>query len=223
MQGNNMKNIITKPKKISFLNLFEYLHLISPESKYYHNIVTANNRPDYRTIEVICLMDIYGIHNNNGYVIYNGYKIKVEEPGDNLIFLGLLLELGSNLNLHLLSYFCCNAYQDNLRLKTSYIKLQEFFNETEENIKHALVSLQNLNLITFSEVNDGDLVINLNKDNILKLDKKHSYSSPLKEAMVINEHYGITFKKLTCPHCSEEIEDSELALMLQYHQKFKND
>jgi hypothetical protein len=218
-----MKN---KTKKLSFLNLFKDFHLISPESKHYHDIVTINNRPDYRTIEVICLMDLYGIRDNNGCVIYNGYKIEViEKYGDdvNLIFLGLLLELGSNLNLHLLSYFCCNTYQDNLRLKTSYVKLQEFFNETEENIKHALVSLQNLNLITFSENNNSDLIINLNKDNILKLEKKHSDYSPLKEDMVINEHYRITFKKLTCPHCSEEIEDSELELMLQYHQKFKND
>lgn len=219
-----MQNIITKPKKLSFLNLFTSFHLISPNSKYYHDIVTVDGRPDYRTIEVLCLMDFYAVRDNNGCVMYNGYKIKViEEFGDNinLIFLGLLLELGSNLNLHLLSYFCCNTYQDNLYCKTSYVKLQEFFNETEENIRNALVSLQNINLISFSEENNSDLVINLNKNNILKLEKKHSDYSSLKEDMVINEHYGITFKKLSCPRCSEEIEDSDFELMLQYHQKFK--
>ena len=45
--------------------------------------------------------------------------------------------------------------QDIVQLRSQYGNLQEFFNETEENIRKALVSLQNINLITFSKENNG--------------------------------------------------------------------
>ena len=134
-----------------------------------------------------------------------------------------MLELGSNLNSHLLSFFISNAYQEEFPvIKSSYIKLQEFFYEIEDNIKHALISLQNLNLITFSEENNGDLVINLNKNNILKLEEKHSKYSWLETDLKINNHYKerIITKTPACPNCCKEFSKQDIESMLENYEEF---
>jgi len=192
--------------------------------EYYHDIVNSDSRPDYKTIEVICLMGYRCIHDDERFCTYNGYKVKPLSNNYGFYFyihLGLLIELGSNLNLHLLSYFLrIENEEEYLTIKTSYIKLQEFFNETEGNIKHALVSLQNLNLITFFKENNGDLIINLNKDNILKLEKKHTNYSDLEEDFAINDYYGMALIEPQCPHCFEKL---DIDLIFKHYQKFKND
>jgi hypothetical protein len=189
-------------------------------NEYYHDIVNSNGRPDYRTIEVICSMNYRGMHNDEGFCIYNGYKVKPLSYGF-YIYLGHLIELGSNLSLHLLSYFFSRENKkEYLILKSSYTKLKKIFNEIEENIKNALVSLQNLNLITFSEENNGNLVVNLNKDNILKLDEKHSNYSDLEEDFAINNYYGMALIEPECPHCFEKL---DIDLIFKHYQKFKND
>ncbi len=186
-------------------------------TEYYHDIVNDNGRPDYRTIEVLCLMNQGGRCDDEGFVVYNGYKIK---PLPDLIplFLSFLLELGSNINSHLLSYIVIlTPHEEFSSFKESCIKLQEFFNETEENIRHALVSLQNLNLITFSEENNGDLVINLNKDNILKLDNKYCNYSVLEDDIKINNYYKerIIIDIPSCPHCFKELNMDDIKYILK--------
>jgi hypothetical protein len=207
----------------SFLNYFQKSGIIMTLTEYYHDIVNDNGRPDYRTIEILYLMAASGIHDEEDFAIYNGYKVKMLHDGGILIYLGALLELGSNLNLHLLSYLTNRAYQEEFPVvKKSCIKLQEFFNETEENIRHALISLKNLNLITFSEENNGDLVINLNKDNILKLDKKHANYSYLTRDFLINKHYKEYATSMSCPHCLEGMDEKYIQQLLKYYQTFKN-
>lgn len=161
----------------------------------------------------------------DGFVAYNGFRVKFSNGGnDNFIQLGALLELGSNINLHLLSYIVTWApYEEFPSLKNSYIKLQEFFNETEKNLRHALVSLQNLNLITFFEENNGDLVINLNKDNILKLEEKHSNYSHLEEDIAINKHYKEhIIDTPACPHCFKELSYQDIKYMLKNYDENGN-
>lgn len=166
-------------------------------------------------------MNKYGKYDDEQFVVYNGYKVKIpiSYGGEVAIYLGFLLELGSNLNLHLLSFFITRSYQEEFPvIETSHIKLQEFFNETEENIKHALVSLQNLNLISFSKDIDSNIIINLNKRNILKLQENHINYSYAEEDKVINNHYKelIIDEKAYCPHCYEEIDVGDLETMLNY-------
>ena len=191
---------------------------------HYYDIITADGRPDYRTIEILYLMGASGIHDEEDFVVYNGFKVKFSYDGnDNFIYLGALLELGGNLNSHLLSYIITLApYEEFPSIKNSYIKLQKFFNETEKNIKHALVSLQNLNLITFSENNNSDLVINLNKDNIVKLQEKHNNYSRLEEDFKINEHYKerIITKTPSCPNCCKEFSKQDIESMLENYEEF---
>jgi hypothetical protein len=216
----------------SFLNYFgSSFPEILTITDHYHDIVTPDGRPDYRTIEILYLLTQYQYTLRSdfpdGFVVYNGFKVKFWDGGnDNLIYLGALLELGSNLNLHLLSYIVTNApYKKFPSIKNSYIKLQEFFNETEENIKHALVSLQNLNLITFSEENNGDLIIKLNKDNILKLEKKHSKYSNLEEDIKINNHYKERIIPTTpaCPHCLKELNMDNIKSILKNYDEEGNE
>lgn len=207
----------------SFLNYFQKSEIIITLSEYYHDIITVAGRPDYRTIEILDLMGASGIHDEEDFAIYNGYKVKMLHDGGIPIYLGVLLELGSNINSHLLSYLTAGAYQEEFpSIKSSYIKLQEFFNETEENVKQALILLQNLNLITFFEVIDGDLVINLNKDNILKLDKKHANYSYLTEDFLINKHYKEYATSMSCPHCLQGMDEKYIQQILEYYQSFKN-
>lgn len=229
---NLSRKEIEEENKKSPRSFLDYFSSSFPEiltiTDHYHDIVTPDGRPDYRTIEILYLLTQYTLRSDltDGFVVYNGFKVKFWDDGnDNLIYLGALLELGSNLNLHLLSYFCCNAYQEKFPvIKNSYIKLQEFFNETEENIRYALVSLQNLNLITFSEENNGDIVINLNKDNILKLEKKHSKSSNLEEDFKINNHYKEHIIKDTpaCPHCLKELSMDDIKYILKNYDEEGN-
>jgi hypothetical protein len=229
-----LKNLSEEEKKEevkqlprSFRNYFKTIFpQIETLTDHYHDIITADGRPDYRTIEILYLLTQYTLHSDapDGFFIYNGFKVKFWDGGnDNFIYLGTLLELGSNLNSHLLSFFISNAYQEEFPvIKSSYIKLQDFFNETEENIKHALISLQNLNLITFSEENNGGLVINLNKDNILKLEKKHSKYSWLEEDLKINNHYKerIITKTPACPNCCKEFSKQDIESMLENYDEF---
>jgi hypothetical protein len=203
------------------INCLKSKEAIPIRKEYYHDIVNDNGRPDYRTVEVICLMKYMGMIDDKGFCVYNGYKVKPLSGGF-YIYLGHLIELGSNLNLHLLSYFFIKENKkEYLTIKTSCIELQKFFNETEENIRHALVSLQNLNLITFSEDNSNDIVINLNKGNILKLDKKHSHYSFLEEEIAINNYYKEHIIKLpSCPHCFEKFSYDELKLIIKNYDRY---
>jgi len=200
------------------INCLESQEVAGIRKKYYHDILNSDGRPDYRTIEILCIMNDNGMYDNKGFCRYNGYKLKRSSLYNFFIHLGHLIELGSSLNLHLLSYFF--SEEECLTIKTSYIKLQEFFNEIEENIRNALVSLQNLNLITFFKENNGDLIINLNKDNILKLEKKHTNYSDLEENFAINDYYGVALIEPECPHCFEKL---DIDLIFKHYQKFKND
>jgi len=201
-----------------FINYFKPFSTIETISDCYYDIITSDGRPDYRTIEILYLLNNYGSYfdKDDTFVIYNGFKVKLSGDGsDNFIYLGALLDLGSNINLHLLSYIVTLAPKEEFpSVKSSYIKLQEFFNETEESIRHALVSLQNLKLITFSEDEACNIVINLNKDNILKLEEKHSNYSHLEEDIAINNHYKERIIKTpSCPHCFEELSKQDIELI----------
>lgn len=214
----------SKNSRLSFLNYFESLQQIGTEKEYYHDIVNDNGRPDYRTIEILCFMDWMGKEDKEGFVIYNGYKVKISDRDyvANIIPLGLLIGLGANLNSHLLSLFVSDAYQEEFPvIKSSYIKLQEFFNETEENIKQALISLQNLNLISFSKENNGDLVINLNKDNIVKLEKKYSNYSHLEQDIAINNHCKERLTRIPiCSHCLKELSVEDIEYIVQNYDEY---
>ena len=212
------KEEYVKKSPLPFINYFKPFEIITTISDSYYDIITSDSRPDYRTIEILSLLEDYNsfFDKPDGFVAYNGFKVKFsKDRGHNYIYLGALLELGSNINLHLLSYIVTVAFQEEFpSVKSSYIKLQEFFNETEENIKQALVSLQNLKLITFSEGDACNIVINLNKDNILKLEEKHSNYSHLEEDIAINNHYKERIiKTLSCPHCFEELSKQDIELI----------
>jgi len=230
LKNLSLEEIKEEGKKLPlpFLNYFtSSFPIIETITDYYHDIVTTDGRPDYRTIEILCLLENYTLSSDllDGFVVYNGFRVKLSLGGnDNFIQLGALLELGSNINLHLLSYIVtCAPYEEFPVIKSSYIKLQEFFNETEENIKQSLVSLQNLNLITFFEENNGDLVINLNKNNILKLEEKHSKYSHLEEDIKINNHYKEhIIDTPACPHCFKELSYQDIKYMLKNYDENGN-
>jgi hypothetical protein len=213
-----------RTNRLSFSNCFKSFEEIGTNKEYYHDIVTDNGKPDYRTIEILCFMDWMGETDKEDFVIYNGYKVKIlgRDFAENIIFVGLLIGLGANLNSHLLCFFVTNAYQEEFPvIKSSYIELQEFFNETEENIKHALVSLQNLNLITFSEENNGDIVINLNRNNIVKLDEKYNNYSKIEKDIAINNHCKERLTKIPlCSHCLKELSAQDIEYIVENYDEY---
>lgn len=218
------KEEYVKKSPLSFINYFKHFPAFETISDSYYDIITSDGRPDYRTIEILYLLYANrSFDNRDGFVVYNGFKVKFCGDGsDNFIYLGALLDLGSNINLHLLSYIVTLAFQEEFpSVKSSYIKLQEFFNETEENIKQALISLQNLNLITFSQDDAYNIVINLNKKNILKLEEKCSNYSHLEEDIAINNHYKERIiKTLSCPHCFEELSKEDIELITANYDEY---
>jgi len=203
-----------KPSFLSYLKMGS----INTFTEYYHDIVTDNGRPDYKTIEVLCLMDWHGNNDKDGFVIYNGYKVKLLDEGMP-INIDFLLKLGSNLDSHLLFFFISRAYKEEFpSVKSSYTELKEFFNEIDDHIKHALVSLQNLNLITFSKKNNNDIVIHLNKNNILKIENNYSN---LEQDIAINNHYKERIVEIpTCSHCLKELSYQDIKYIIENYDEY---
>ena len=66
------------------------------------------------------------------------------------------------------------------------------------------------------------IVIFLNKNNILKLEKKHSKYSWLEEDLKINNHYKerIITKTPSCPNCCKEFSKQDIESMLENYEEF---
>lgn len=198
----------------SFWSEFSRVYGFSSFSELYHDITCNNNEPNYKIIEGLGLLYDLSEKREGNSVRYNGYEVIIPSYVDSFciyIPMSFIVNLGSNINPHLLAYCItkgCN--QDKLKTTIFLNDAMMFFNESLENITSGLKQLQSFQLIDYQECNSNKITITINRKKLISLDKDFANLSYTRQHLIINRLYDcLIFDEFECPHCYEKINNNE--------------
>jgi hypothetical protein len=182
----------------SFLNYLMNSEYIMCDFQWYYDIIFSDTkRPDYKTIQALCVIKANTVPYDGWDILYyDKYKIKTKRDPyqyGHAVAFNWIKTLNNDIAAHLLGKLVDDATELCLAYYSSYSKLQSKLNETKENIVSAINFLNSLNLIFFKESENDKLIIEINKEAILAItprdfDKKETVEE-------IEKYYGITLSR----------------------------